>query len=480
VPKKRKVTVKTHTRQVTVKTPAKVVDPITEQVNAAQLPQLQAIQAAQAASELAAKNAAKTTSGYYGALGELLKGVAPQVQDVYRQAAGDTSAFGKGFSDGLAHVQSQTQGEAADVAGISGGAAPPPVSPGGANALYALGGYIPATTMEREGAAFSSAAANLPGAAVGQGAASIGKILGDERTAQQGFRKNLTDLAAQVPGLRSQYQAAADALKLKTDTAATHAAEVKRQQDLTYLLATGFDKKGNMLPGTRAKLAAAMGYDPITGKPTASTTIKLASARATAANAAARLSLAERKQLSDLYGIDADGNLTLAGRKAALAEWKAQHPASKGGFTKSQLQKLSAAATTDAANFANGKHVTYASGQTNEAASVDAIPDYQVALKQLLAKGIPLTIAQRALNTYWPLGNANKGKVDKDGVDELYGRPYLTAQQRQVLQAAWPTHQIDPFAIPTTEEVALLREHGVNYQGPVDHNAAVPYPPPVK
>lgn len=452
-PKTRTVKVKPHTRQV--KVPAAkaaasdAVDPITAQINAAQLPQLQAIKAAQAASETAAKNAAMTTQGYYSALANVLKGAAPATQGAYQSAAADTSAFGKGFSDGQQHVQSQITNDAAHSADISGGAAPGPTSTAGADALYALGGYIPASTMEREGAAFSSAAAQLPGSAMGQGAAAIGKIAGDQRTDQQALSAKLDDLAAQVPGLRLQYKTQADNLAAKNAATAAHSADVLRQQKMTYLLATGYDSKGNMLPGTRAKLASALGYDPVTGKATASTSIKLANAKVTAANAAARLDLATQKTLSDLYGVDANGNMTLAGRRAALAQWKATHPPGKGGMTATLKVKLQEKAAQLADLYFWGKP-NKVNGQDVMGTGIAPIADYQEALKLALSHGIPLAYAQKALNALYPIGQN--------------GRPWVSAQARLALEKAGGPLK-DPMSKPTEEQAAWMRAHGFPYNG---------------
>jgi hypothetical protein len=504
----KKVPVKAHTRTVTVKsTPppkATTVDPIQQQVDAAQLPQIQQIQNAQSASAQAAKDSATSAQGYYAALANLLTGIAPQVQNIYSSAAGADTAFGKGFANGLAQVQGQTSAEGQNAANLSGGTAPvvPAAGTGATDALYGLGGYLPGSTLEREGAAAATAAAQLPATATGQGAADIAQIAHQQTLDQQGFTKQLQDLAAQVPGLRLQYQSAADAQanaaakqaldvraqNLAETTQRQHETDVQRQNRINMILATGIGPDGKLTPRAAAQLAAATGYDPITGKPTARTTIAqqnantaLARAKTTAANAAARLTLAQQKQLSDMYGVDANGNLTLPGRKAALAEWKAQHPASKGGFTKSQLQKIQAKAGQTADEYFNGKTKTVmVNGSPQSVTTQNREPDYQTALREMVAGGVPLTVAQKALDAYWPYGDENKGKVGSDGGPMPYGRPYLNVQMRMTLQQAWPGHQVDPYRKPTSQEVALLAQNGINYTGPVNTNSAVPYPPPTK
>jgi hypothetical protein len=104
----------------------------------------------------------------YAQLAQFGQGVGPAVQGAYEGAAKDTAAFGKGFSDAI----SQLSGGQASAAT----AALPANSPqtvtsglqgGGGDALYAMGGQIPASQLSREGAAFTSAASFLPSTAAG-------------------------------------------------------------------------------------------------------------------------------------------------------------------------------------------------------------------------------------------------------------------------------------------------------------------------
>lgn len=270
------VTVKAHSRKTPNKKPPKAGIPdiprgpavatgtppstVDEQVTAAQLPERQSIEAAQKASADAAKAQAVTTQGYYAALANALKSIGPATQAGYQSAAADTSAFGKGFSDGLAHVQSQTQDESTNIAGLAGGQAQQ--APGGApDALYALGGYIPATGFEREGAAFGAAANMLPATAAGQGASTIAGIGRQQAIDQKAFEQKLTDLGAQVPGLRAQYQAQADAQQNATRSynlavAKANAENVYRSSvlQMQYIAATGVDPRtGKLTP--KAQLA---------------------------------------------------------------------------------------------------------------------------------------------------------------------------------------------------------------------------------
>lgn len=186
---------------------------IAQWVQATQLPQMQAITDAENASHAQETASATQTQGYYKALAQLLSTLGPETQGTYAAASGAQAAFGKGFSDGLANVQTQMQGQSNDALGVAGAPASQAADvtqsiggTGATDALYASGGYIPATDLNREGAAFTAAANMLPASAAGEGAQSIQNLIAASNTADQGFNQQRSDLAAQVPGLALQYQ----------------------------------------------------------------------------------------------------------------------------------------------------------------------------------------------------------------------------------------------------------------------------------
>lgn len=130
----------------------------------------------------------------YAALAQYAQGVAPAVQGAYSSAAKDTAAFGKGFSDA---IQQASQGQAnTATAALAAQGSPQTVTSGmtggGADALYAMGGSIPASALEREGAAFGSAASFLPATSAAYGAQAIGDL-------EQQRTQDLADLAGQRP-----------------------------------------------------------------------------------------------------------------------------------------------------------------------------------------------------------------------------------------------------------------------------------------
>jgi hypothetical protein len=181
-------------------------------VTAAQLPQQQQIDAEQKAAQAAADAHAASVKGYYEALAGILSNIGNNTRSGYGQAAGADAAFGKGFSDGLQQVQSGLGTQDTNLLGISGAPASQGAelaattgNTGAADALYGVGGFIPASTLTREGAAFGAAADQLPYSAAGQGAQTLAQIYDALKTQIAGFDTRRSDLAAQVPGLAMQY-----------------------------------------------------------------------------------------------------------------------------------------------------------------------------------------------------------------------------------------------------------------------------------
>jgi len=136
------------------------------QVSASEQPILQQIQAERAAN----LSKARQQMGFAKAAAALLQGVAPRVQDTYTNAANADA----GYAHGLGSDVQQTINQQADSnnaflqkMGTPAAGLQHPADVGGT--AYGLEGYIPATTLQREGAAFGSAAQMLPGDVLKQG-----------------------------------------------------------------------------------------------------------------------------------------------------------------------------------------------------------------------------------------------------------------------------------------------------------------------
>jgi len=107
---------------------------------------------------------AASVQNAYAALAEIAKTIAPQVQGAYQQGADAVASYGKGYSS-AAGKMSAAEADAANQS-LRDTGSPQQVESllkgGGEDALYAAGGAIPATALATSGAAFTSAAANLP------------------------------------------------------------------------------------------------------------------------------------------------------------------------------------------------------------------------------------------------------------------------------------------------------------------------------
>jgi len=206
---------------------------------------------AQASSAASMKN----MQGLYGALAEISKGVAPQVAGIYKDAAGTEGALGKGFADAQAAIQS---GEASDMSSFLKVAGIPQASvdsvlqkaggSGATDVLYGLGGAIPATALNREGAAFSAAAAQLPATAAGLGMENIHQMANQWAQDNKGFDTAIEDLIGKEGGRTAEILQQI----LENDRAER---ALKLQEDYY----------GNTVRKTGADIT---GVDPKTGKPT--------------------------------------------------------------------------------------------------------------------------------------------------------------------------------------------------------------------
>lgn len=269
-------------------TPAQQVAQASALADASLLPQQQAYKAAAQQDKAIADAQAKATSGYYQALAGILKDAGAGVQGGYDQAAGNDAAFSKGFSDGLAHVQSQmgqTNQQVLGVAGASQGqydaATLATGGKGVTDALYNATGYQPAVNLEQQGAAAGAAARALPAAIGGQGGQALTRIGLQEQSNQDSLAAKLAGLSSQLPQLRQQF---GSQLASQQNVLADNA-----RADQQYRNTQDQNKINNAF-----KLAALTGVGP-DGKPT----------------------LAFQKTMATLTGVNPDGSPTLAALKAA-------------------------------------------------------------------------------------------------------------------------------------------------------------------
>ncbi len=149
--------------------------------------------------------------GFYMAGAKMLEPIGPGIEGAYKGAAGETAAFGRGFADAQLQLGTQQgQAQASEAANLGGA----PVEQqqaikdayggeGARDVTYALGGQMPAASMEREGAGFGAAARMLPAQQIGIGNIEIGKAASEAAQADAEIAGQLGQLEAKGPELHS-------------------------------------------------------------------------------------------------------------------------------------------------------------------------------------------------------------------------------------------------------------------------------------
>jgi hypothetical protein len=166
-------------------------------------PSLEAIRAERAEAERMAQQRAQAMAGYNQAAAQMLQSIGPQVQQGYAGAAGRTANFGKGYSVGMQISQQGAADEANRLLAMNG--APQgqqqTVTSDAADVLYGTGGVIPATSLEREGAAFGAAASQLPATQLGMGRVSLQALMEKAAEEQRDFDRAVREIESKRPGV---------------------------------------------------------------------------------------------------------------------------------------------------------------------------------------------------------------------------------------------------------------------------------------
>ena len=213
-------------------------------------PALAEVRRQQAEADAAAAARAEQIQGATNAYAEISKGIAPQIQQTYSDAAHDQVTFAKGYSDTMRALQEKSGNEMnaqlQQIGAPEGQMARP--SAGASDVLYGLGGVIPATTFGREGAAFTAAAAQLPATAQGVGMQFLMSAQAEAAKERKTFGEKLLELEAKRPGL------IADTLReIKSSQQSSRSSYISEQYLLNTMRQTG---------------ASITGIDPATGQPT--------------------------------------------------------------------------------------------------------------------------------------------------------------------------------------------------------------------
>jgi hypothetical protein len=109
--------------------------------------------------------------GFSQAAAEQVAPIGGQVQAGYQDAAARTAQYGKGFSIGMQLAQQNSANDINSFLAKNGSPTGQQVqgNNGAADVLYGSTGFIPASGLEREGAAFGAAASMLPATMLGRG-----------------------------------------------------------------------------------------------------------------------------------------------------------------------------------------------------------------------------------------------------------------------------------------------------------------------
>lgn len=179
---------------------------------AALAPQQQTVASQQAQAAAAALANSQAITGLHGAAAQMLASIAPAVQGVYGQAADETGQLAGGFSQNIQDEIAAANAKNADYAqsqgqsAPTGGTAPDPQHM--ANVAYALGGYIPGSSLASQGAAATSEAANLPAIDHAQATSDLNANLANEATTNKSLQDQLTQISSQSPQLQQAALAA--------------------------------------------------------------------------------------------------------------------------------------------------------------------------------------------------------------------------------------------------------------------------------
>lgn len=152
----------------------------------------------------------KDIQGFSQAVSELLKGVAPAVQQTYGQEADRQATYAKGYSDTMQKLLGQSADQINSTLQKGGAPAGQMIDPGKAQAagdvLYGFGGSLPSKALSSAGAAFSGAAGFLPATALLRGAADVAANATAGEKTQQDIGDQLAQIAAKAPELEREIQ----------------------------------------------------------------------------------------------------------------------------------------------------------------------------------------------------------------------------------------------------------------------------------
>jgi cell wall-associated NlpC family hydrolase len=293
------------------------------------------------------------------ALSKLLEPIGPAVSATYGAAAQNQGLLAQGFSHGMEDaLQGNTDNLNSMLTKLGQPVQLDSHATQAGDVTYGLGGYIPGSTFNREGAAFGAAANMLPGTALlrGQETAKQLGIQGD--AAHADFANKLAEVASKIPGDAVTNYDKLRSLALEDQKFALQVQNAKFDQ--AYKTAE-LNLKGQSQAFNQKATAARINLE---------------------ANKFAQQTLNQNRS----YQLSL-ARLGLATKAMQLRVTAEDYKLQNGGFTPAQLSKLSGTAYTIADQAHSGKSP---SGTFPPLSYGDAV-------KSMLEHGVPLSLAEKAL-----------------------------------------------------------------------------------
>lgn len=403
----------------------------------------------QTAAQYAAQG--KAIQGFATALAQLLGGIGPADQQAYQGAADSQAAFGKGFSSQLQGVVNQSQdqnNQFLSSMGAPSGALK--TAPDVGDISYALGGYIPASTFGREGAAWTAAANQLPASAAAQGMQDFAGNTYAGNQASQKIVDQIATIAAKQPTIAQSALSSLESNQAKQQTVEITA----RKNAVDEITKYGVDPQtGQLTPQASAQL------EQLTGAPAGTFTGMDAATAATIADhaqsvAVQQASLAERTRHDQVTESTAQDKVNLSYITAAQ---KAKNGGAKLPTADEIWREIGA--------WQQGKAVTERVKDKNPDSNGN--PVYRTVTKYQGKVGYQQ--AYNRLKTSLTLGGMNPKDADANArayLDTSYpkgqnGRGWLTNEERAALTKAGVQNFVGKYQghpyIATTQAAALQK-----------------------
>lgn len=377
-----------------------------QRADAALAPYFAEIEAQRAAAQREAAQRAAAIQGYSQAAAQMVGGVGQQVQQGYDLASQRQATFAKGFSDAMQQSLGQNANDANALLAKNG--SPQQVRSNAAaagDAVYGLGGFIPASTLNREGAAFGAAASMLPSTQLGYGAQALAQQQQDLAGALADFDAQRRKVESERPGIIQQALADIRANNLERQKLAfaqkqEKAANARDARDFKFKVAA-FAKEYGLKEAEARRLLLKQGFDE------RATAARLKIQATNARTAQGRLEAQINRDLRRA-GID-DEKLALDWANLEFRRRQAnKKKTGKSGLTAKQRADFNGTAAQIAEGAFHGIEDDAATADVNE--SLPPI-GYQEALREMYQSGVPLAIAQAALNRYYKPGERGRPKV---------------------------------------------------------------------